>query len=674
MRKIALSSCLLLLLGPVWAQKINMDSLVRVAISMNSNMKPQAAPNRDSLLKQLPFIKSPAARIQRIYDLILNYGQLNPKEALYYHHKILDLTRKNNDPVGESVILSELGATVAKSGDNVEGVKIVLEALKLAEKTGNNQAIGIAYNNLGRCYDNVDLQKRYFLKALKFSQAGNDDLFTCYALGNLGAIYQWENKKDSATYYLSKTFELSVRKNLQQIQPGNFTILAQLQTTVPNKIKYLNIALNLPFTKVTPHWSTQILSDIAETYLNTGQTDSGLFYANRAYQAALHALYNERIDPAGLLAELYKGRNADSTLKYTNIYYQARDSAFNIEKVERAQSLSFAAQQREQETATQKQAYQTTMRTYLLTAIILFFVILAFVFWRNNRQKQKANYLLTVQKEKIETQRDSLGEALDELKAAQNQLVQREKMASLGELTAGIAHEIQNPLNFVNNFSEVNQEMLDELDEELNKGDIAEAKAIAADIRQNEQKISHHGKRADSIVKGMLEHSRSRSGQKEPTDINTMADEFLRLSYHGLRSKDKSFNAELVTNFDAGLPKINVVQQDIGRVLLNLFNNAFYAVNQKQKTADAGYKPEVSVTTSAENGQVVIKVKDNGIGIPDAIKEKIMQPFFTTKPTGEGTGLGLSLTYDMVVKGHGGSISVDTREGCYTEFTVSLPL
>jgi len=263
---------------------------------------------------------------------------------------------------------------------------------------------------------------------------------------------------------------------------------------------------------------------------------------------------------------------------------------------------------------------------------------------------------------------------LSDLKLAQTKLVQSEKMASLGELTAGIAHEIQNPLNFVNNFSEVNQEMIEELEEELNAGNIEDALAIIADIKQNEQKINHHGKRADGIVKGMLEHSRTGGGEKQPININALADEFMRLSYHGLRAKDKVFNAEMVTNFDPDLPKINVVGQDIGRVILNLFNNAFYAVNQKKKTAGTDYKPEVSVTTSAENGRVVINVKDNGIGIPDAIKEKIMQPFFTTKPTGEGTGLGLSLTYDMVVKGHGGSIQVNSVEGEGSEFIIQLPI
>jgi two-component system NtrC family sensor kinase len=248
-------------------------------------------------------------------------------------------------------------------------------------------------------------------------------------------------------------------------------------------------------------------------------------------------------------------------------------------------------------------------------------------------------------------------------------------MASLGELTAGIAHEIQNPLNFVNNFSEVNSELIEEMEDEIGKGNFSEVKAIAADLKQNEQKINMHGKRADSIVKSMLEHSRVSSGEKQLTNINVLADEFIKLSYHGLRAKDKSFNAEMISHFYPDLPKASVVQQDIGRVLLNLFNNAFYAVNQKKRKALNGdYKPEVTLTTLAGNGQVIIKVKDNGIGIPGSIKDKIMQPFFTTKPTGEGTGLGLSLSYDIVVKGHGGTIQINSVEGEGSEFIIQLPL
>jgi two-component system NtrC family sensor kinase len=308
---------------------------------------------------------------------------------------------------------------------------------------------------------------------------------------------------------------------------------------------------------------------------------------------------------------------------------------------------------------------------------------------RSMRQEAEKQQILARQNETLEqkvTERTAeLNQSLTELKAAQRQLIQSEKMASLGELTAGIAHEIQNPLNFVNNFSEVNREMLEELKAESEKPKAERDEELEVtlinDLIGNEKKINHHGKRADAIVKGMLEHSRANTGEKQLSDMNMLCDEFLKLSYHGLRAKDKSFNAEIVTHFDPHLPKANVSQQDMGRVMLNLFNNAFYAVNQKSKTAGADYKPEVSVTTMfispppASGGPgVVAIVRDNGIGIPDAIKDKIMQPFFTTKPTGEGTGLGLSLSYDIVVKGHGGTITVNTKEGEFTEFVVTLPI
>jgi signal transduction histidine kinase len=247
-------------------------------------------------------------------------------------------------------------------------------------------------------------------------------------------------------------------------------------------------------------------------------------------------------------------------------------------------------------------------------------------------------------------------------------------MASLGELTAGIAHEIQNPLNFVNNFSEVNAELLTELNEEMDKGNYDDAKAIAKDVIENEQKINHHGKRADAIVKGMLQHSQSSTGQKESTDINKLADEYLRLAYHGLRAKDKSFNATLQTDFDENIGKINIIPRDIGRVLLNLYNNAFYAVSEKKKQSGNKYEAIVSLSTKKAGDTILISVKDNGGGVPQKILDKIFQPFFTTKPTGQGTGLGLSLSYDTVTKGHGGELKVETDEGNGSEFIIKLPI
>jgi signal transduction histidine kinase len=265
-----------------------------------------------------------------------------------------------------------------------------------------------------------------------------------------------------------------------------------------------------------------------------------------------------------------------------------------------------------------------------------------------------------------------LNQTVDSLKKTQTQLIQSEKMASLGELTAGIAHEIQNPLNFVNNFSEVNTELIDELEQEISKGNLDEIRSLAKDIKENEQKINHHGKRADAIVKGMLQHSRSSSGQKELADINSLADEYLRLAYHGLRAKDKSFNASFRTNLDKNIDRVNIIPQDIGRVLVNLINNAFYAVSEKRRQTSNGYDPTVTVTTKKTDGKVEVSVKDNGNGIPQKILDKIFQPFFTTKPTGEGTGLGLSLSYD-IVKAHGGELKVATEEGQGSEFIIQLP-
>jgi len=269
----------------------------------------------------------------------------------------------------------------------------------------------------------------------------------------------------------------------------------------------------------------------------------------------------------------------------------------------------------------------------------------------------------------------ALTQSLKHLKATQQQLIQSEKLASLGELTAGIAHEIQNPLNFVNNFSEVSVELLDELKSERTKEERDEEleNEILDDIFQNLEKINYHGKRASSIVTGMLQHSRASTGKKEPINLNTLADEYLRLSYHGLRAKDKSFNAKMNTFLDESLPKVHVIPQDFGRVLLNLINNAFYAVQAKGKLAIEDYSPAVSIHTQTTEQGIVIKVEDNGTGIPEELKSKIFQPFFTTKPTGQGTGLGLSLAYDIVTKGHGGTIELDSTEGEGTTFTITLP-
>ena len=288
------------------------------------------------------------------------------------------------------------------------------------------------------------------------------------------------------------------------------------------------------------------------------------------------------------------------------------------------------------------------------------------------QQKDKLEGMVTIRTKELSQQKETLQNTLQDLKSTQSQLIQSEKMASLGELTAGIAHEIQNPLNFVNNFSEVSAEMMDEMEKEFVAGNKEEGVALILDIRQNLEKIIHHGKRADAIVKGMLQHSRSSSATKELTDINKLADEYLRMAYHGLRAKDKSFNATIKTDFDEKIGQINIVPQDIGRVILNLITNAFYAVDEKKKSEIEAYTPAVTVSTRIIAGKVVVSVEDNGNGIPQKVLDKIFQPFFTTMPTGQGTGLGLSLSYD-IIKAHGGEIKVENKEDEGVQFVIQLP-
>ncbi|MFD2933172.1 sensor histidine kinase [Spirosoma flavum] len=333
-----------------------------------------------------------------------------------------------------------------------------------------------------------------------------------------------------------------------------------------------------------------------------------------------------------------------------------------LKKEAQIQLLTKDQQLRDEESHRQRQY------VFLMIGCIVLLAAFSFTLTRNNRAKQLANHQLSEQKEALQL-------TLAQLKTTQTQLIQSEKMASLGELTAGIAHEIQNPLNFVNNFSEVSTELVNELIESrqhVQRNEELENELLE-DVQQNLQKISQHGSRASAIVKGMLEHARPSGGQKELTDLNALTEEYLKLAYHGIRAKDKSFDAKLTTVFDSGLSPVTVVPQEVGRVLLNIFNNAFYAVQKRQQSNPLDYHPEVAVKTSKDANQIKIKVRDNGSGIPEPIKQKIFQPFFTTKPTGQGTGLGLSLSYDIITKGHGGALTVESEEGQFTEFTIALP-
>jgi len=661
----------------------------------------------DSLKKALRAARTDSVRYLRLSDLDDYYAEINRDSSLHYSDQALSIAKKDGQMLDEAYALDGKGYILMHLGKFPESLACFQEALKLIENLKNENSwfrykdytphrmqlsiLANIHHDMGHLMgatNNIDQQIVQYREAKKLANEADARELLGLVNMNLGHAYAKLNRPDST---------LLMEQNAERImkQTGFKKYLGSVYQDIGDVylkkgdavlgIQYLHKAINTSIEQKNAATGSYVYFDLTDYYLKEKQRDSSLYYARKTLDV-LNAMGSKQANDKALenLYQSYKlAGKTDSAYKYQGLALTAKDSSFKatVKSLADFQKLSFKAQMHAQDLEKEKAAIQTRIRTYVLLAAIAVFMLIAGIFYRNNRQKQKVNNLLAQQneeivqqKEEIESQRDSLEQTLTDLKATQTQLIQSEKMASLGELTAGIAHEIQNPLNFINNFSEVNKEMLMEMKEEIAKGNMADVNDIADSVIANEEKISHHGKRADSIVKGMLEHSRNASGQKEPTDINQLADEYLRLSYHGLRAKDKSFNAELVTHFDPALPKVNATAQDIGRVLLNLFNNAFYAVNQKQKSAGADYKPEVSVSTATSNGQVIIKVKDNGTGIPDAVKEKIMQPFFTTKPTGEGTGLGLSLTYDMVVKGHGGKIDINTKEGEFTEFTVSLPL
>jgi signal transduction histidine kinase len=434
----------------------------------------------------------------------------------------------------------------------------------------------------------------------------------------------------------------------------------------PKAISYYRRALYTATRSDSKKDLIEICYGFASAFKNLNQLDSAIFYANKVLEINKSIrFFVVKTNTLELLANLYKKRNnSDSAAKYFEWAIAAKDSLFNQGKAVRMQNMTMNEQLRQQNISDEKKAQKKRITIYVLAGGLFLSIIVTLILNSLRLQKQKA---------KIKIER-----AYSDLKATQAQLIQSEKMASLGQLTAGIAHEIQNPLNFVTNFSEVNKELLQELKAEIEKGNVEEATALANDVIENQEKINEHGKRADSIVKGMLQHSRSSSGVKEPTNINALADEYLRLAYHGMRAKDKSFNATLKTSYDETIGNINIIPQDIGRVILNLITNAFYAFAEKKRNNPQDYQPTVTISTKllkppSGGWGALISVSDNGNGIPTKVLDKIFQPFFTTKPTGQGTGLGLSLSYD-IIKAHGGELKVETKEGEGSIFRVQLPV
>ncbi len=624
----------------------------------------------DSLHNLLTTTKEDTSRVLTTIDLGLQYRNTNPDSCVYYCEKALALAKQIRFKRGEAYAITTIGLAMREKGDLPKALELQIQALQIAEP--NNYAIEAAFclRRIGLVYmdiNNYPLCLHYLYQALNKQESVQYKRGIAIEYMNLAMTYEYMSRLDSALFYIQKSEEW--KHLIEDLYPEVNRVFGNIYVKKGDRrlaVAYYNKGIETSLKLNDFRTASFIYADAARMFRQANQPDSAIAYAKKGVMYGQMASYKKGIlFSSTMLSELYDSINPEEALRYYKIASAAKDSLFGAGNIQTIQTLIAKEEARQKEVETAKIAYQNKLKQYGLLAGLGIFLIVAFILFRNNRQKQKANIVLKDQKQKVEN-------TLEQLKSTQAQLIQSEKMASLGELTAGIAHEIQNPLNFVNNFSEVNKELLTEMKDEIDKGNMDEVKAIANDVIDNQEKINHHGKRADAIVKGMLQHSSSSSGVKEPTDINALADEYLRLAYHGLRAKDKSFNAAMKTDFDESIGNINIIPQDIGRVILNLINNAFYVVNEKSKQNIAGYEPTVEVSTRKEGNKVMISVKDNGNGIPDSIKEKIFQPFFTTKPTGQGTGLGLSISYD-IVKAHGGEIKMQSKIGEGTEFSIQLP-
>jgi two-component system, NtrC family, sensor kinase len=643
---------------------------------------------QDSLRTVFNTSKDITTKIKSGHDLAARYTYSYPDSTIYYAQQTVALAKANKMLDEQIWGMAIMGEGYMNKANLPKTLELSLEVLDLTRDIRTeNISLGPTFYNFSDLYFQIgDLKKArlYAMASINDPRLEKEVLNKAYGYFLLSQVLEKEMKPDSAMYYLNLSFEeFNIHVDTffrsvygQEAWPGLYNLRAKinLQLNKPEEaLQDLNKALTASRLGDEPfHWANAY-NDIALFYQKYNQPDSSIHYALKALDESAKISYDRaKVLSLDILSEVYESKDPAKALHYYKLANDVRNNLFGSGNVQILREM-VANQEKKAE---EKAALQKQSRNNLLQSLLLFgllsALIIAYILFRNNKSKIKANKTLHRQKIEIEN-------TLDQLKSTQSQLIQSEKMASLGELTAGIAHEIQNPLNFVNNFSEVNLELMEDLKAQglKLKGERDEVleEELWRDLQENEKKIKHHGQRASDIVKAMLQHSRSSSGEKEPTDLNALADEYLRLAYHGLRARDKSFNAEFKTAFDPELPVVPVVPQDIGRVLLNLINNAFYAVDQRARQGqDEKYIPTVTVGTRALDGKIEVRVADNGPGIPEHIRDKIFQPFFTTKPTGEGTGLGLSLSYDIITKGHNGTLEVDTASGQGSEFIVQLPI
>jgi signal transduction histidine kinase len=656
----------------------------------------------DSLKALLTQINNDSTRMYICRELGFYYDEIQRDSSLYYYKQQLLLAQKLKLKLWEAEAYCGMGLALTNLGDTPRSLQVLLNGESIADNneternvwhsellsedknplTARMTILGRIYSNMGVLYIDVDDMKKLlanFFKSRKIAEKLNDKALLSIDDMNLGEAYTYLDKLDSALFFEQEALQSVNESDFKKYKGFILQLIGNIYLTKENydsakKYYYESIETDKKQQNLFFLADADVL--LADLFEKTGKTDSSLFYSTKGL-----GIFQTIGSPEGKLkaykslSSIYKLRNnIDSAFVYQGLAMAANDSLNNAAKIKMFQDIGFEQQLKMQQLEKERIETQDKIRTYAMLTGIIVVLIIAFLLYRNNRNRKKANEILQKQKEEIEVQKKNVEQTLGELKSTQAQLIHSEKMASLGELTAGIAHEIKNPLNFVNNFSEVSGELIDEMIEELEKGNNEDVLDIVKDLKQNLEKINHHGKRADSIVKGMLLHSRGTAGEKTPTDINDLLEQYVNLAYHGMRAQNKDFNITIERDYDKTLEKINVVPQDISRVFLNIINNGCYAANDKKKKDGDGFSPTIRVSTKNLKDKVEIRIKDNGNGVPDKIKDKLFQPFFTTKPTGEGTGLGLSLSYDIVVKQHGGEIKIESKEGEGAEFVIQIPV
>ena len=648
---------------------------------------PPASPI-DSLRRQLQASPADTTRVLLLSQLAAELTHIDPLATIGYCRQALHLAQKIGFRRGEALALIRLGSGFREAGNYPAALQFGLKGLHLAEEVGSAPLVARGLNALGFLnweQGNSRPALFYLRRAKAVAERSHAEAVLTRILGNIGNVYLQLHQPDSALFYSHQGLALDLRNHDLSSEVGDAATLGNIYASIGDRQRaryYYRYSLRRSQGAGFTFALCRAYLGQARLFFppNAPATDSALYFARQALSTAQRGHYPRgQYEAAQFLATAQAARHdTAAAFRYLQLANSTRDTLFSATKLSQMQALDVSERLRLSELDRQRAQAATRRRQIGLLAALVVAVPALLLLWRNGRLRQRANQQLNVQNVQLEAQRDELRAALARVEETQAQLVQSEKMAFLGELTAGIAHELQNPLAFVKNFADVSALLVDDMSGESSpsaNGDGGQ-ELLLAGLRRNLREISQHGQRATSIISSIL--ARSHGGPPpphQPTNLNTLALEYLRLAYQGMRAKDKSFVAARSTHLAEHLPLVPVLAPDLGRVFLNLFSNAFYAVRQRQQRGEAGYVPAVQLSTQLlASGQVEVRVRDNGPGIPVAVRASIFQPFFTTKVAGEGTGLGLALAHDIVVRDHSGTLTVESHENEYTEFTMCLPV